>query len=394
MCKITSKMTVATLFVVGVALVASQTYAATYSSSLGDSGGYFYYYINLASTTPGQTMNLHFFCPGLVLGPSLYPTSSSVFSNAGGYYTLDTFQSNGGGFVYYMDLFVGTTTRTMNCGPTLDFSDIQTAIVNLLLPTPGELLPEPTFWVLGWEMPRGIVGAIGVIFSTDSSTIPTNAVGTGISVDGAYDESVDFNSTIDPLPVKIFHEWTIRPMTLSTSSATTWYAQPIVVNGSGTVVANGGISSFSIDWNAAIPSSTWSGMAGPYYLDFGGSGYGAAAAPCSSATGGFTTDPIGNIKDALCSVFVMSPAQTADIGDNLTTLQSKVAKKPPFGYFASFSDQIALIQQTSTTSTELLGASTTAIIGEQFGSLDSGIAVLLWLLLATWGFHRASKIEL
>jgi hypothetical protein len=179
----------------------------------------------------------------------------------------------------------------------------------------------------------------------------------------------------------------IRPSPLATS--TLYYAQAgIFEPGSSTPLAVSAVISFTIDWSLGVlqegeTSSTLS----------------TGTSDCQYSSSSFISDPIGVIENSICNslvfLFIPNTPEKRDISDFLSGIGTSVAHKPPFGYFSSFSEQISLIQNSSSsTSTPLLDTTSTTALAPVLAPLDAGTATIVWGMFALWGFHRARHIQL
>lgn len=120
---------------------------------------------------------------------------------------------------------------------------------------------------------------------------------------------------------------------------------------------------------------------------------------CDVSTGGILVDPIGNVQDGICRaftyLFIPKDWATQDLAAKYTALYTSLQDKPPFGYLAAITtDMAALNAPTSGTSTQLMNASATIAFAPLLSPLDNGMAIIIVLLLVLWIFHRARLIEL
>ena len=118
---------------------------------------------------------------------------------------------------------------------------------------------------------------------------------------------------------------------------------------------------------------------------------------CSFTSSSFLADPIGNIQTGICSalvfLFIPNSAQQSDILSRFNVIKTQVSTKPPFGYFNSIYNSFQSFQE-GTSGVQLIDASGSAAMSPVFGSLDTGISVVVWALFGFWIFHRARLIEL
>ena len=156
-------------------------------------------------------------------------------------------------------------------------------------------------------------------------------------------------------------------------------------------LANGDYRAYSAIWQAPYPFSY--AIATSSYVFFT---IGSSTPPvgiCQTITSSsFLADPVGNIETALCQVFIPSTDQQQDLSARLTNIKNSVSTKPPVGYFTLISTALNSLQEGTTTQ-QLVASSTKTAFGGIFSPLFSFFEVVLWVLLATWIFHRFRLIN-
>ena len=118
---------------------------------------------------------------------------------------------------------------------------------------------------------------------------------------------------------------------------------------------------------------------------------------CGNTTSSFVDDPVTNLRIGFCQamtwVFLPSSDQQSSLGSLFSSIGSKVANKPPFGYFTSASNEINGLSADTSSSAPLMNASTTLAMAGVLNPLDTGLALVISLMLLTWIYHRARHFE-
>lgn len=168
----------------------------------------------------------------------------------------------------------------------------------------------------------------------------------------------------------------------------TYYAEIELLNASTSLDLH--LNAISFETNPAAPALTTN----PIVVSFDQNAFNAY---CGYSSSSFFTDPTANIQIAVCntltSAFVPTKKQQNELGKAFADLFSKVAKKPPFGYFTAATTEISGIASSSATSS-VLSASSSLAMANVLVPIDTGAASFVFLLLGTWIFHRARHIEL
>lgn len=176
-------------------------------------------------------------------------------------------------------------------------------------------------------------------------------------------------------------------------ATSTYYAEAgLFHQGSGTPYASTGIISFTLDLSVPNPQNP------------GGTISETSSTPpmttsCQYTSSSFLGDPIGNIQQGICQALyflsVPNSLQQSDLGYRFGVVKASVQKKPPFGYFGSISGALSSLNFASTTSsTPVMDAMSSAALSPFTSKMDAGIALSLWMLLVVFLFHRARTIEL
>lgn len=165
-----------------------------------------------------------------------------------------------------------------------------------------------------------------------------------------------------------------------------------------TSTATSSVIEFDIDPSAANPAAEpisnlmapWFGTTGTSSVAYCGS---TSSLPFFQLTGSVPYFTI-NFEYAMCSIFVMSPAQTQDLGNLLGYYGQRIATKPPLGYLTVAGSALSSLNAaTSSTSTQLMDASGTAAFALVFGPLDQGAALIIYLMVLLWLYHRARNFQ-
>ena len=103
-----------------------------------------------------------------------------------------------------------------------------------------------------------------------------------------------------------------------------------------------------------------------------------------------STGIVADIQNALCSLFVPSQTQQADVADRFNSLKDVVATKPPFGYFVIVRD--ALLNMTSTATSSVFMASMEQL-SDIFTPIRAMLATIIVFAFVMWLFHRIRVIS-
>jgi hypothetical protein len=258
------------------------------------------------------------------------------------------------------------------------------ASVSLAYPT--STTPDFSNWVVSWS---GYVpyGTMEVVYGLSSTTLN-------------YTDPVSFDPFIsaNPLPIHKSQPLWFPPLAIPV----TWYAQVLDMGATSTVYSD--IISFPVNPNASNPaSSTITNAASPFY---GVPGTSSTLPTCNYPTSSFFSitdsapffqinDPVPYISASFCGLFIPTPEQQTNLKFLFSNLQTTYGKKPPFGYLTAISTPLqGLTISPSSEWPELINASTSAEYSIVWGTLDTSLATILYILLGVWVFHKARTIQL
>lgn len=155
------------------------------------------------------------------------------------------------------------------------------------------------------------------------------------------------------------------------ASSSQWYAQAKLFEFDGDNLATSTLISFYS--TPFITTST--------------AGYSCFEAATSTCAGlGFIGEPI--CKVAFC-VFVPPPTAF----NQFLTLKTQLEKKPPFGFYSAIKDSFNYFNN-GTTTLVLIASSSLAAFSTIFTPLNTGLGIILWVILAFYIIKRVREFEL
>lgn len=348
-------------------------------------GGGYFASIAISSTTGSQSV------PQIPLGSHIWvddngscdSSRSTGFNGSGDYSSSTNFGSPFGNGTYPGNFFP-------NLRPYLILDT--GSLINLEYPTNGITSPDFTNWVISFnDLPTSTSGgAIGVWYSMSSSSVLDHS---------GYDDAVFFSQFVNANPLKVYKHLPLwfPPLTIPA----TWYAQAAVTNSTGDIVATSSLITFYIDPDQPAPTGTTAAdLAAPFStLNGETSSTPPTTTSCTFTSSSILADPVGNIQQGICQafsyLFVPNSQQQKDMLTRYNNIFNAISKKPPFGYVGSASDALNNFNYaTSSTSTQLLDATGTAVLSSSIGTLDDGMALIISLLVLFWIFNRGRHIEL
>jgi hypothetical protein len=283
----------------------------------------------------------------------------------------------------------GVSYSNANCvSPTYSWLDGQQLYLNanleplssfFLQPFAGETINDFPSWIADVSNNTTSSATGTIVFWYGSAPGSMTASDTAsFALSGLADAAVSAPKTI--------------PLTFPQQTTTTrWYAQIELISGSVDLTGLGAISFYT---NPSAQSYQAPPIGSQFFNQSSSEEY---SINCGYTSSSFFADPVANVQIGLCNtaVFLGIPSKTmnADLATRFGSIWGSVANKPPFGYFSLVSTDLGGFTASTTASTTLLDTTGTAIIGEQFGNLDQGLAAIIGLLLMVWLFHRARLFE-
>ncbi len=170
--------------------------------------------------------------------------------------------------------------------------------------------------------------------------------------------------------------------------SSTWYADLEVANTSTNFDITGSVISFTISNTAPAVAPFPNGM-----FNFGGGETSSTAANCQFTTSSFLTDPVGNLEEAGCNLFIPNTSEQADLFDSFNGTWSQLSTRVPFGYAGIIVSAFQNFQEGVNTST-LMTTTTYAALSSVFDPLKAGISFMLILALGFWIFRFIQHITL
>ena len=204
--------------------------------------------------------------------------------------------------------------------------------------------------------------------------------------------SLTASTTYSGLPAGTDTELTI-PQTYQFStpqgpSSSVWYADIEVANSSTGFDITGSVISFTVSNNAPAFAPFPNGM-----FNFGGGETSSTAADCQYTTSSFLDDPVGNIEEAGCNMFIPNSSEQNDLYDSFHGTWDSLSTRVPFGYASIITTAFTNFQEGTNTST-LITTTTYAAFSSVLDPLKAGISFLLILMLGFWIFYFIQHIDL
>jgi hypothetical protein len=161
-------------------------------------------------------------------------------------------------------------------------------------------------------------------------------------------------------------------------SSTVWYADLEVSNPSISFDITGSVISFTTNKSAPAAAPFPNGM-----FNFGGGETSSTAANCDFTTSSFLDDPIGNLEEAGCNLFIPNTSEQADLYDSFNGTWGNLSTRVPFGYAGIIITAFQDFQEGSNTAS-FITTSTYAAFSSVLDPLKAGISFMLILLLGFW----------
>ncbi len=204
--------------------------------------------------------------------------------------------------------------------------------------------------------------------------------------------SLTASTTYSGLPAGTDTELTI-PQTYQFStpqgpSSSVWYADIEVANSSTGFDITGSVITFTVSNNAPAFAPFPNGM-----FNFGGGETSSTAADCQYTTSSFLDDPVGNIEEAGCNMFIPNSSEQNDLYDSFHGTWDNLSTRVPFGYASIITTAFTNFQEGTNTST-LITTTTYAAFSSVLDPLKAGISFLLILMLGFWIFYFIQHIDL
>jgi hypothetical protein len=248
--------------------------------------------------------------------------------------------------------------------------------ISFIIPTASTTHTDFPNWAVALTGAATTTGrGIWIDYSQSSSLV-------GVTAPGESFED-QFNNYIFPTDGTFFFPKKKKLILPPQAQPQTWYARALYVDESDPSsptyllpLATSSLISFDIVYDiqvdattCSLPSSTFSG--------------------CGTASD-FIADPLGTIKNGICTALVCSFVPPQSSWDQFNSLGTLFASKPPFGYFTAIKTDLTALKN-GTSSNQLSGFE---FLTGVFTPLYTGIIVLLWLLFAFWLLHRIRLFEL
>jgi hypothetical protein len=242
-------------------------------------------------------------------------------------------------------------------------------------------IPDFTNWVIETSYARA--GNLSIHYGLVGSGFP-------------YVDSISYSPFVNTNPLAIYKTQALWFPPLSVPANWQSYAELDMATSS----VSSSIASFYIDPNAPNPTSTatTTRLAAPF-SSLGGGGTSSTipiTTNCQYTSSSFLGDPVGNIQQGICQaltfLFVPNDAQQQDISSRFGTIKNVISTKPPIGYFTAIQTDFNGLALGSS-SVQLMDSSTSAALSPVFGTIDTGLAYMLWLLFGFWIFHRVRNFD-
>lgn len=171
-------------------------------------------------------------------------------------------------------------------------------------------------------------------------------------------------------------------------SSSIWYADIEVANTSTDFDITGSVISFTFENNAPTVAPFPNGM-----FNFEGGETSSTASDCDYTTSSFLDDPVGNLEEAGCNMFIPNSSEQADLYDSFHGTWGNLSTKIPFGYAAIITTAFTNFQEGTNAST-LMSTTTYAALSSVLDPLKTGVSFLLILMLGFWIFKFIQHITL
>lgn len=176
----------------------------------------------------------------------------------------------------------------------------------------------------------------------------------------------------------------VTPLNTTTTS---WYAQAEVSNASTSFDFSGSEVQFFVNPNA--PGSPPYPNGGTIFTTTSS----LPAAYCNFTSLGLLDDPIGNLKEAGCELFLPGPEQQADLGNQFNGEWGRISNRIPFGYVTLIFSAFTTFGEGNTTTT-IISTSTYAQLSGVFDPMKTLLTTAFILLFLFWLFHFARNIKI
>ncbi len=200
------------------------------------------------------------------------------------------------------------------------------------------------------------------------------------------------SSTYSGLPARTDTELkipnTYQFLTPQGPTSSVWYAQLEVANASSSFDLMGPVVSFTVNVNGPAVAPFPNGM-----FNFGGGETSSTAANCQFTSSSFLNDPIGNLEEAGCNLFIPNSPEQADLYNSFHGTWDQLSARVPFGYAGIIITAFQNFQEGTGTSS-LISTTTYAALSSVLDPLNTGIAFLLILMLGFWIFRFIQHINL
>jgi len=311
------------------------------------------------------------------------PVPSPPLDGSGGWST--------DGISFYTGSWLSSSTLSAMCGSTLtvqsDPPPSTAPTSTLLFPSTSSVIPDFTSWVVGWaNAPTSSTGyaRAGVCYGLNSDDCTSS------------DTQQIASFSISPLVIRKANRLWYIPL----SDPVTWNAYAFIENASGTIVASSSDLTFYVSPNASTPTSSYSGLALPFFTSS------ASSSPpiehpltnCNATSSGFWDSTVVGFQNGICTaltyLFIPDDPHMSALQDGFSSIGDDVKNKPPFGYITSAVVALqSFNESTSTATTTLADATTTAEIYTVTQPLDQGISIVITFMLLMWIFHRGRHFE-
>ena len=171
-------------------------------------------------------------------------------------------------------------------------------------------------------------------------------------------------------------------------SSSVWYADLEVANTSTNFDITGSVISFTISNNAPAFAPFPNGM-----FNFGGGETSSTPANCQFTTSTFLNDPVGNLEQAGCNLFIPNTSEQAALFDSFNGIWGNLGNRIPFGYAKIIITAFQDFQEGTNTST-LMSTTTYAAFSSVLDPLRAGISFMLILMLGFWILRFVQHITL
>jgi hypothetical protein len=229
-------------------------------------------------------------------------------------------------------------------------------------------------------------------YLSNNSTSSQDGVVTVHFGTGPGNLSLTASTTYSALPAGTDTELTIPQtynfITPQGPSSSVWYADIEVANSSTGFDITGSVISFTVSNNAPAFAPFPNGM-----FNFGGGETSSTAADCQYTTSSFLDDPVGNMEEAGCNLFIPNSSEQNDLYDSFHGTWDTLSTRVPFGYASIITTAFTNFQEGTNTST-IITTTTYAAFSSVLDPLKAGISFLLILMLGFWIFYFIQHIDL